>query len=817
MNVARLILVAMIAIAVCSPRVRTVAPSPDYPYQPVRLTDVTFSDAFWLPRLETNRTVTIPHGMAQNEETGRLRNFEMAAAQKGAFCTTYGFDDSDVYKVLEGASYSLAVHPDPALDKQVDGVIAKIAAAQEKDGYLYTARTINPGSTIEMAGKERWSNEKDSHELYDLGHLYEAAVAHFQATGKRTLLNVATKSADLVVRTFGPNGRKEVPGHQEIEIGLVKLYRVTNDPRYLDTAKFFLDQRGNAAGHTLYGEYAQDHAPVVDQREAVGHAVRAAYMYSGMADVGALTADGRYGAALDAIWNDVVGKKLYLTGGIGAAGAWEGFGPAYELENATAYAETCASIANALWNYRMFLLRGDGKYMDVFERVLYNALLSGVALSGDRFFYPNPLASFGQHQRSPWFRCACCPSNVPRFLASLPGYAYAGASDGVFVNLFVQGTAKVRMGNAAVELEQATAYPWHGAVQLRIVSAPRGQWALRIRVPGWARQQPVPSDLYRYADTSASDEPWMLMVNDDQVTVPVIRGYATLSRTWKNGDVVSLVLPMPVRRVAANPGVKADVGRVAIERGPLVYCAEWADNDGHVHDLVLDASAKLVAEPRPDLLNGVTVITGQASGYRMKNGKVVAERRVVTLIPYYAWAHRGSGEMAVWLASQPDKARPIPEPTLASTATVSASGGTGVKAINDQLEPESSNDHGVPYFHWWPKKGSAPNVPAAGAEAARAATPEWVQYEFAAPADISQMSVYWFDDTGEGECRVPRAWRAFYRANGQWMPVRNLDSYGVEKDKYNVVHFAPVRTDAVRLEIDLPESFSAGIHEWKVR
>ncbi|MGE5360512.1 MAG: glycoside hydrolase family 127 protein [Bacteroidales bacterium] len=780
---------------------RGAPPAPPDTIQPVRLTEVTFDDAFWMPRLETNRTVTIPFAMKQNQETGRIKNFELAAhVAEGAFCTRYGFDDSDVYKVLEGASYSLAAHPDPQLDAAVDQVIAKIAAAQEKDGYLYTARTIDPGKTIEMAGKERWSNEQDSHELYNLGHLYEAAVAHFQATGKRTLLNVAVKSADLVQKTFGPNGRKEVPGHQEIEIGLVKLSRATGERRYAELAKFFLDQRGNAAGHKLYGDYAQDQMPVVDQREAVGHAVRAAYMYTGMADVALLTGTTLYDAALDAIWNDVVGKKLYLTGGIGSAGGWEGFGPAYELGNASAYAETCASIANALWNYRMFLLHGDARYMDVFERVVYNGVLSGIALTGDKFFYPNPLASFGQHQRSPWFQCACCPSNAPRFLASLGGYAYAAANDGVFVNLFVQGRARVKTDKGIVELEQETAYPWHGGVRLHVKATPRGDWALRVRVPGWARSQPVPSDLYRYAN-GTPDEPWTIAVNDETVPAPLVKGYATISRPWKAGDVVTLMLPMPARRVLAHANVKADAGRVAIERGPLVYCAEWPDNDGHVHNLVLEDAARLVAEPRPEVLNGITAITADATGYRMQNGKPVASRAKLTLIPYYAWAHRGPGEMAVWLARQPDKARPVAETTLASASKATASGGTGLKAINDQLEPENSNDHAVPYFHWWPKKG----------------TTEWVQYDLAAPATVSELSLYWFDDTGVGECRVPAAWKAFYRVNGAWVPLETRDAYGVEKDKYNVVRVTPVKTDGVRIEVTLPPTFSAGIQEWRLR
>ncbi len=658
MTLTRMLLAGAVAALVCSPTMKPARAAADYPIQPARFAEVNFTDGFWAPRLEINRTVTIPFAFKQSEDSGRISNFEIAGGLKtGTFCTAYGFDDSDVYKVIEGASYSLAARRDAALDTYLDDLIAKIARAQEKDGYLYTNRTINPAEPLKMAGKERWSNLQDSHELYNLGHLYEAAVAHYQATGKRSLLSVALKSADLIARTFGPSGRKEVPGHQEIEIGLAKLYRVTGEQRYLDLAKFFLDQRGNAAGHKLYGEYAQDHLPVADQREAVGHAVRAAYMYSGMADVAALTGDTRYLAALDAIWADVVGRKLYVTGGIGAAGQWEGFGPAYELDNATAYAETCAAIANALWNYRMFQLRGDARYVDVFERVLYNGLLSGVSMTGDRFFYPNPLASSGQHERSPWFKCACCPSNMPRFLAALAGYTYASSGDGVYVNLFVQGDGRIRTGGGVVELAQETAYPWAGAVQIRIKSTPRAAWTLRVRVPGWAQNQPVPSDLYRYAEAPRPDDQWTLAVNGDLVATGLSKGYACITRSWKSGDVVSLFLPMPIHRVVAHSAVKADAGRVAIERGPIVYCAEWPDNAGHVHNLVLDDKTPLVSEPRPDLLNGVTVIVGDALAYRLRDGKPVAEKQRLTLIPYYAWAHRGAGEMDVWLARQPDRAQ----------------------------------------------------------------------------------------------------------------------------------------------------------------
>jgi DUF1680 family protein len=638
---------------------------PDYPVTPVPFTAVHFDDAFWAPRIETNRAVTIPFAFKQCEETGRVANFEIAGgSRKGRFCTAKAYDDSDVYKVIEGASYSLAQHPDPRLDQYLDRLIEKIAAAQEADGYLYTARTINPAAPLEMSGKERWSNLKDSHELYNLGHLYEAAVAHFQVTGKRALLNVALKSADFIDRTFGPGKRKDVPGHQEIEIGLVKLYRLTDNEKYVKLAKFFLDERGNAKGHKLYGEYSQDHIPVIEQTEAAGHAVRAVYMYSGIADVAALTGDQNYVKALDRLWENVVSKKLYLTGGIGAAGDWEGFGPNFELPNDSAYAETCAAIANALWNYRMFLLRGEAKYVDVFEKILYNGLLSGIALSGDRFFYPNPLSSSGQHERSTWFTTACCPSNITRFMPSIPGYIYAVAGEKLHINLYVQGTAEVRIKDQLVRIDQSTEYPWNGDIKVHLAPERPENFTLCLRIPGWAQDQPLPGDLYRYVVTSSSAKP-SLRVNGEVYPLSVEKGFAAISRRWEKGDAVQLTLPMSIHRVIANEAVQADRGRVAVEKGPLVYCAEWADNGGHVANLMLDDNSSLTVEARPELLRGLDTLSAEATAYLSKGNKTVSRKQKLILIPYYAWAHRGKGEMTVWIPREPDKVCPLPEPAIA--------------------------------------------------------------------------------------------------------------------------------------------------------
>lgn len=779
--------------------------SSDYPIQPVPFTSVQVNDNFWSPRLETNRTVTIPYALEQCELTERVKNFEQAASvlsgeiEHGLFCSQYTFDDSDLFKIIEGAAYALNVKYDNKLDKNVDEIIAKIAAAQEEDGYLYTARTSNPEKSHDWVKEKRWDNLYMGHELYNMGHLYEAAYAHHLATGKRSLLDIALKNADLIVKEFGPENRRGVPGHQVIEIGLAKLYRITGDKKYLDLAKFFLDERGNPEGHKLFGEYSQDHKPVVEQEEAVGHAVRAAYMYAGMADIAALAGDQGYIDAIDKIWENVVTRKIYLTGGIGAAGSWEGFGPEYELPNAVAYAETCASIANVFWNHRMFLLHGDSKYIDVLERVIYNGALSGTGFSGKLFFYPNPLASFGQHQRSPWFACACCPSNVSRFMPSIPGYAYAVKDNQVYVNLFIQGTAQIEFEKNTVQLENSTNYPWKGDIKITVNPETPTNFTLKIRIPGWANSQPLPGDLYTYKNTTG--EKSILMLNGESVDLHLDRGYATLKRKWKAGDSVELLLPMGIRRVLAHPEVIADSGRVAVERGPLVYCAEWPDNGGRVHNLILEDESPLSAEERPDMLNGVTVILGKGTALKEKSGDIVTEDQDLLLIPYYAWAHRGRGEMAVWLARDPDKARPLPEPSIASTSQASGSGGRGIQAINDRYEPENSNDHSIRYFHWWPKRG----------------TQEWVQYDFKKPATVSEVSVYWFDDTGQGGCRVPRSWKVLYKRGNQWIPVKNIGTYGVEKDSFNNVLFDPVRTSGLRLEIQQPEKFSVGIHEWKVK
>lgn len=654
----------------------------DYPIQEVSFTKVKLTDTFWLPRLKTNTDVTIPASFARCESTNRVKNFEMAAAKSGKFATTYPFDDTDIYKTIEGASYSLSLYPDKKLEAYVDELIAKVGAAQEPDGYLYTARTIDPAHPHAWAGKERWEKERElSHELYNSGHLYEAAVAHYEATGKKTLLNIALKNADLVCSVFGPGKRSVAPGHEIVEMGLVKLYRVTGQAKYLTTAKFFLDARGHYPGYDpkspdswKNGSYWQDDKPVVAQTEAEGHAVRAEYLYSAMADVAALTGDKQLLAAVDTIWQNMVAKKFYVTGGTGAVPGGERFGANYELPNTTAYNETCASVADVYWNQRMFQLHGDSKYIDVMEKVLYNGLISGVGLDGKSFFYSNAMQiknSLGFHDTEParagWFECSCCPTNLARLFPSLPGYIYAQHDKDVYVNLFVSGTADLTVNKQKVQLTQQNNYPWDGGLKFTVNPAQTADFTLRLRLPGWARDMAMPSDLYTFATPATSAI--TLKINGKPVAYTVKNGYAVLARKWHKNDVVDVTLPMNVRQVVANPHVKDDVGKVALQRGPLIFCAEWKDNDGKTSNLLVPANTTFTATYQPHVLNGVVELTAAVPTVEVDAAgtSIRTVTKPMTAIPYYAWANRGKGEMTVWFPQRILDVDIISQPTAEAT------------------------------------------------------------------------------------------------------------------------------------------------------
>ena len=774
-----------------------------YPIDPVPFTSVKVSDSFWGQRLKASREVTIPLAFSKCEETGRYRNFELAAHPSDTTKVTgYSFDDTDVYKTIEGASYSLQTYPDKQLAHYMDSVLDIVAAAQEPDGYLYTARTMNPKHPHEWAGSKRWEKvEELSHEFYNLGHMVEGAIAHYQATGSRKFLDIAIRYADCVCREIGDGEGQvvRVPGHQIAEMALAKLYLVTGDQKYLDQAKFFLDKRGYTSRKD---EYSQAHKPVVEQDEAVGHAVRAAYMYAGMADVAALTGDTSYVHAIDRIWDNIVSKKLYITGGIGATNQGEAFGKNYELPNMSAYCETCAAIGNVYVNYRLFLLHGDAKYYDVLERTLYNGLISGVSLDGGGFFYPNPLESMGQHQRQPWFGCACCPSNICRFIPSLPGYVYAVKDNQVYVNLFMGNEAELKVGGKKVILHQETRYPWDGHVTLTVDKNAAGTFAMKIRIPGWVRNQVVPSDLYTYSDGKRPG--YSVKVNGEAVTSALEQGYFTIERKWKKGDRVELQLDMEVRTVKANGKVEADRGRMAVERGPIVYCAEWPDNSFNVLSLLMNQHPQFEVVERPDLLYGLNQIKTLVQTLEYdEQGRLVVKDQELTLIPYYAWAHRGPGNMAVWLPSEVRATRPVAIPTLASKSQVSASHpAKSLTAITDGLVPADENDRTIPYYHWWPKEG----------------TTEWIVYEFPEKTEVSSSTVYWYDDAPWGSCRLPRSWKVYYKNEaGEWTPVPEADAYPVSKGNPNTVHFAPVSTSAVKLEVVLPEKYAAGMYEWEIQ
>jgi DUF1680 family protein len=776
------------------------------PIQEVSFTQVHLNDGFWSPRIEINRTVSIPSAFHECEVNGRFDNFALAAGLiKGEHKGDFSFDDTDPYKVIEGASYSLAVHYDAKLDHYLDSVISIIAKAQEPDGYLTTCVTNKCTRLSGWWGTHKWE-KINSHELYNSGHLIESAVAHYRATGKKTFLNVAIKNADLVCKTFGPNeGQIHRPGgHPIIEMALCKLYKVTGNKKYLDGAKYFVEETGRCTDGHKPSEYSQDHMPILLQEEIVGHAVRAGYLYSGVADVAALTGDKAYFEALKRIWENMSSKKLFITGGIGSRPQGEGFGPNYELNNHTAYCETCAAIANVYWNYRMFLATGESKYMDVCERALYNNVLSGVSLSGDKFFYDNPLESDGEHERQKWFGCACCPGNITRFVASVPGYIYAQQGKDIFVNLYAQG--KARIGN--IELEQTTDYPWNGKIRIRVTKG-SGKFAIKLRIPSWLKTSPTNNDLYLYQDKAKT---YSVSVNG-QALYPENRDYITLNRNWKKGDVIELNFPMDVRRIVANDNAEDDHGKVALERGPIVFCLEGNDQaDGKVFNKYILNTSDIQAHFEQNLLNGVVVLEGNAKEL-LQSGEIKDVK--FRAIPYSTWNNRGPQQMEVWIANTPANAVATPAQTIASLAQTFSNRGpiqndapetaptdSWAGGVNDQWEPRRSSDTSKPYHYWWLKQG----------------TTEAITYQFDKEYEVSNVQVYWLDfDHYDGNFRTPESWTLYYKDTlGEWQEVTDHSPYTVRKDCYNSVDFAPVKTTGLKILAKLQEGESGGILEWKV-
>jgi uncharacterized protein len=643
-NICYLLFLVMTLVCCKSPKSKL----SDYPITAVPIRNVVLTDNFWLPKIKTIQQTTIRYAFDKCYQEGRMDNFLIAGGKmKGKTRGKMPFDDTDLYKIIEGASYSLISSPDPQLEAYLDSIITIISMGQEADGYLTTWFTIdpaNPPASWVKPSTHRWENEISSHELYNSGHLFEAAAAHYLATGKRNFLDIALRNADLLAENFGPGKKYTVPGHQIVETGLIKLYRITKDRKYFDLAKFFLDERGDSINHQLYGAYNQDHLPVTKQEEVVGHAVRGVYMYAAMTDIAAIKGDTAYKRAVDELWENMVNKKLYITGGIGARHEGESFGENYELPNLTAYGETCAAIGSVYWNQRLFLMTGDIKYYDLIERTLYNGLISGISTDGTRFFYPNPLESDGKYTfnmgsctRQGWFDCSCCPTNLIRFIPSIPGLIYASEHDNLYVNLYMANKATIEIKSTALTLIQKTRYPDDGDISLEVNPANTATFTLYLRIPYWIRKQAVPGDLYSYL----KDEPvdFQLTINGKSEKPVIENGYIKISREWSKRDEIQLNFPMQVKRIIANEQVVDDHDKVALEYGPLVYCAEEIDNGKQLDAFTVGDSMKTEVEYRNDLLGGINRI-------KVSTGK---ENGSLILLPYYLWSNRGIGKMKVWL------------------------------------------------------------------------------------------------------------------------------------------------------------------------
>ncbi|MBN1117983.1 MAG: glycoside hydrolase family 127 protein [Bacteroidales bacterium] len=621
-----------------------------YPRKAVNLNFVELTDSFWLPKIKTIQNTTIKYAFDKITEEGRLDNFLIAGGKlKGKTRGKMPFDDTDVYKIIEGASYSIISSPDPILEAYIDSVINIIATGQEDDGYLTTWKTIDPMNPpawwVEPGG--RWENLSASHELYNSGHLFEAASAHYYATGKQNFLNIALKNADLLVQVFGDTSNHKVPGHQIVETGLIKLFEITKKDDYLRLSKKFLDSRGDSTHRELFGSYSQDSLPVIQQSEVVGHAVRAVYMYAAMTDIAAILNDTAYYNATMSLWNNMVNKKMYITGGLGARHNGEAFGENYELPNLTAYSETCAAIGSVYWNLRLFLLTGDSKYYDVLERTLYNGVIPGISLDGDEFFYPNALESDGKYAfnhgsctRESWFDCSCCPTNLIRFIPYIPNLIYSTSGKNIYVNLYMSNKANIKIENSTIQLIQTTDYPWNGKIKIEVIPEKETEFNLKIRIPGWVQNHVVPGDLYSYNDNVSPE--YKVLLNNKEILNEPESGYITIRRKWLDGDIVEINFPMTPRKVITNNKVKTNEGLTAIELGPVVYCAEEIDNNSNFDEIKISNQSLFSVHRNFDLLSGINIIYATD---RIKQDSI-------KLIPYYAWSNRGVNKMKIWIPNE---------------------------------------------------------------------------------------------------------------------------------------------------------------------
>ena len=793
----------------------------DYPVAPIAFSKVSLNDAFWLPRLQVQKKVTVPSALQKTESA--VENLRRCGSylrgEKDKMPFTHRFVSSDLYKIMEGAAYLLNMEPDSALEAQMDELIDIIGKAQQYDGYLYVAHTCGIAHEGEM-GLTPYSWVVHSHELYNIGHLYEGAVAYYEATGKRAWLDIAQKSAQHVNKAFfegdlNYNGGvpiNQAPGHQEMELALCRLYRATGNELYLDMAKKFLDIRGvtyRPEGEGVMSpSYAQQHAPVAEQDTAVGHAVRAVYMYAAMADVSALTGDRSYDRALEKIWENIVGAKMHITGGLGAIHGIEGFGDDYDLPNLDAYNETCAAIANVFFNHRMTLLHKDAKYFDVAEVSLLNNSLAGVNIEGNKFFYVNPLEADG-HQlfnhgsagRSPWFDCACCPSNIVRMVNHVGGYMYAVEDDTVYALLYSGNEVTLSLAETDVTLMQATKYPYDGAIRIEAELAAPTSFAVKLRIPTWALgEQFVPGKLYSYAEKTAPS--WTLKINGEAVQAEVKQGFVEISRMWVTGDVIELDLPMDVRFSLCDDKVVANHGCVSVTRGPLVMCAEEADNNGEVQRFYLpelpSSDSCTVAQFEDGTLKGTPIVTVPAA--ELVNGE--SRRADLKFVPYLNWNNRGNATMIVWLpdaveGAQAQLSRVHFDPAKYGTVTASSCAANGfVDAVKDGRRPDSSADTTI---EAWISSGES--------------SKEWIQMIFDQPQTVERLGLFW---VSHNQVDVPADWKMEYLRDGRWCTFEKYitDVFGVSKDRFNTIHPAAELTcEGLRINMKAQQGKAVGLFD----
>ncbi len=807
--------------------VGAVPPAPHAELQPVTFEHVRIDDPFWSPWIERIQKGTIPDLLEVAEGQGKLDNLRIIAGRKKeGRIQIHNSPDSDLWKIMEGAAYTLAWRHDPELDGVLEELIELYAEAQEEDGYINQMYMLprdhpqsppnaekhrqGPGREQRWRGTiEEWS--RGIGQLYSAGHLLEAAAAHYRATGKRNFLDIAIRKAENIYRQFPPGKPIEYADHPQIEIGLVKLYEVTGEKKYLELADHIV-HHGHHARPPDLGD-RESWKPIREQRKAWGHAVRINYIYSGATDLCRHLGQPETREALDSLWHSIVDRRIYLHGGVGGPAHAEQLADDWILDNARTYSECCANIAHGQWNHRLNLLTGDAKYADLVEIEAYNAGLSGISLEGTEYFYTNLLAVTKQNRRNPHSGVRtrylfCCPAKLPGFVAGIGRWIYARDERGIYVNMYVGGEARIDRPDGAVRMTQVTRYPWEGSVTLTVEPERASEFDLCLRIPGWARGRPMPSDLYRFDDPAPVE--WSVTVNGEAVDAKALdKGYVRIARTWQPGDVVELRLPMPVRRVYAHENVTFNRGRVALMRGPVVYCLEGVDHDFSVLDMRLPDDSELRAEHRPDLLGGVTVVRGQG----LAGGTEPVE---FTAVPYYAWQNRGIDEMTVWViesaelalgAAGAQQAGPLdaPDPhNLLTAGTVSASAPmvapNTLNAMRDGKLPSSSADKSQPRMAWWPRKGGT----------------KWVQCTFEQPETVARIQVYWFADHPQGGCGLPQSWRLMYLDGTAWKEVPNPGDYQIEPDRLIDLEFDPVTTKGVRIEVRLRPGLSGGIHEWRV-